>query len=334
MMKRYFMTLVAIVCSTMATQAQSSWADCATVQKVVFRNQWRFTQDYDVVDNPYNGEVDNPWKDSLSVGIVSIEIWLLADESTYSLRKGLEIPNNTFATFSLTNIYGEMHHNGESDLKSFYDKAVRGFAKKINQTANTVINVIRGGQYTFQVDIEALNYKETRNLIINGSAGFDFCDKKTINCGKDTVLRVTCNTGYPYDYSSLNGDEYAKATVYRINDDDTETELHSHEISLPFKQANQPLMAQIDTLFIGFEKPEVGKYRVHLESNWEGLKERSAIITVIDPSATGINVFKADSTNGRNDEENTYTLNGMKVGKGTKQPKGIYIRKGRKYINR
>lgn len=333
-MKRYFMTFVAIVSGTLAIQAQSSWADCATVKKTVLRNLVRFKQDYDMVGNPYDAEVDNPWKDSLSVGHLSAEIWLFADESTYSLRKELGIPNNTFATVSLTNIYGEVHHNEVRDLVGFYTRSV--FSNKSEARDNTVIVVTRGGQYTFQVEIDALNYKETKNLTINGSAGFDFKDNKpkTINCGKDTVLYVTCNTGYPYDYSSLKGDEYARATVYRINADDTETELHSHEISLPFKQANQPLIAQVDTLYIGFEKPEVGKYRVHLESNWEGLKERSAIITVIDPSATGINVFKADSTNGRNDDENTYTLNGMKVGKGTKQPKGIYIRKGRKYINR
>lgn len=330
MMKKYFMTLAAIVCGTMATPAQSSWADCATVQEVVFRTLSRYEQDLDF----WFEDPNSAWKDSLSVGQQSVKISLLADESTYSLRKTLEIPNNTTATFTLTNKYGEIYHQEERDIKSFFEKAVRGFSKKTTGTYSTTITIIRGGQYTFQLNLDVLNYKETRDLIINGYAGFDFWDKKTINCGKDTVLRVTCNTGYPYDFSSLNGDEFAKATVYRVNDDNTETELHSHEISLSFKQANQPLMAQIDTLDIGFEKPEVGTYRVHLESNWKGLKERSAIITVVDPSATGINVYKVDSTDGRNNDENTYTLNGMKVAKGAKQPKGIYIRKGRKYINR
>ena len=325
MMKKYFMTLAAIVYGTMATQAQSSWADCFTVTVTVTQTTNAKGQDYSD-----RGTI----KDSLLVGYESFAYTMSSNESTFSLWKELELPESTLAKLSITNMYRDFQWEGTDDVKTMFEKARRGFSKKISHGGGFNFDIKRGGEYECVLDINAINYKETRNLTFYGTAGFDFWGKKTINCGKDTVLRVTCNTGYPYDYSSLNGDEYAKATVYRINDDDTETELHSHEISLPFKQANQPLMAQIDTLFIGFEKPEVGKYRVHLESNWEGLKERSAIITVVDPSATGINAYKVDAADGRNNDENTYTFNGMKVGKGAKQPKGIYIRKGRKYINK
>lgn len=324
MMKRYFMTFVAIACSTMAIQAQSSWADCFTVSNIQIVTADAYGQDYTLTHIPS--------VDPLLTGGETCSFTVTTDESTYSLRKELEIPEDTLAKISMIDMYGAIHAKGDGNLKRVFQRA-----KFVNKTASKItiaFLMARGGEYDCTIDINIFNFKETKHLQINGAAGFDFLDNKTINCGKDTVLSVTCNTGYPYDYSSLKGDEYARATVYRINDDDTETELHSHEINLPFKQANQPLIAQVDTLYIGFEKPEVGKYRVLLESNWEGLKERSAIITVVDPSATGINVFKADSTNGRNDDENTYTLNGMKVGKGTKQPKGIYIRKGRKYINR
>ncbi|MBQ7414443.1 MAG: hypothetical protein IJV09_03325 [Prevotella sp.] len=325
MMKKYFMTLSAIVYGTMATQAQSSWTDCFTVSKIVVQTTNAQGQDY-----IQRGTI----KDSLLVGIESFTFVMNSIESTSSLWKELELPENTLAKLSVTNLYKDFQWEGKHDLIEIFKRAKTGLVKKFNIVRNFPFLIGCGGEYECILDINALNYKETKNLTIYGTAGFDFKDDKTINCGKDTVLRVTCNTGYPYDYSSLKGDEYAKATVYRINDDDTETELHSHEISLPFKQANQPLMAQIDTLYIGFEKPEVGKYRVHLESNWEGLKERSAIITVVDPSATGVNAYEVDSTDGRNKDENTYTLNGVKVGKGAKQPKGIYIRKGRKYINR
>lgn len=324
MMKKYFMTLSAIVCGTMATQAQSSWADCFTVSNIQIVTKDAFGQDQTLTSISS--------VDPLLTGGETCSFTLTTDESTFSLRKELEIPEDTLAKISLIDMYGGIQAKGDANLKRVFERAKR--FKKSTSTLSFAFLMGRGGEYDCTIDINILNFKETRHLQINGAAGFDFLENKTINCGKDTVLRVTCNTGYPYDYSSLKGDEYAKATVYRINDDDTETELHSHEISLPFKQANQPLMAQIDTLYIGFEKPEVGKYRVHLESNWEGLKERSAIITVVDPSATGVNAYEVDSTDGRNKDENTYTLNGVKVGKGAKQPKGIYIRKGRKYINR
>ena len=258
-------------------QTPSSWGDCFSVSNVVFLTDRAYGRDFTTRDfGP----------DSLLTGIERFEFVISSDESTFELRKTLEVPENTMAKVSMTDKYGEVQGEKLSDLSRLFNASK--FSKKQSSSFNNFLTMHRGGEYECLFEIEALNIKEAQAIVLYGASGFDISGLETNASGNDINLEVECNTGYPYDYSSLLGNEYAKVTVYKVNGDNTETVVLSDEIELPFKKANKPLVAQIATLPIIIEKPNPGTYRLHFESNWKGLKERDVVIKLEESSETAI----------------------------------------------
>lgn len=257
-----------------------SWGDCFNVSNMNLQTAEAYGRDFKTRDFG---------KDSLLTGVEHFGYNVSTDETTFELRKTLEIPENTMAKLTLIDKYGEVQGGSQHDLNRNSIFGRSKFTKKVTASPFLSFTMHRGGEYECLLDIECLNFKESQTVVIYGASGFDILGLEAIAAGEDVKLEVECNTGYPYDYNSLLGNEYAKVTVYKVNDDNTETEVLSNKIELPFKQANKPLVAQIATLPITMEKPNPGTYRLHFESNWEGLKERDAIIKIEESSETGNN---------------------------------------------
>ncbi len=256
----------------------NNWSSCLKVSDVLFQTTAAFGQDYQL--RPFG-------QDSLLTGAESLVFTITSDETTFKLRQTLEIPENTLAKVTMTDKYGEAQGGTEYDFKSVFKKSKMG--SKLKTTSNLAFEMKRGGEYECLLDIEVLNFKKSQAVVIYSAPGFYISGLDSIVGGKDVKLDVDCNTGYPYDYNSLLGNEYAKVTVYKVNSDNTETEILTNEIELPFKQAGKPLIAQIATLSITMGKPDPGTYRLHFESNWKGLKERNTTIKIKESSETDTN---------------------------------------------
>ena len=251
----------------------NSWGDCVKVSDVILKTMVAYGQDFSPRDFG---------ADSLLTGVEQLEFTATADESSLSLRKTLEFPENSLAKFTVTDMYGEVQAEEQLNLTSLFRNLK--LVNKISKQQILSFSMHRGGQYKYLLNIESLNFKEAQTIVFYGASGFDFKGLTDITSENEVSLEVECNTGYPYDYSSLLGNEYAKATVYKVNEDKTETEILSNEIELPFKKANKPLVAQIETLSIKMNKPDAGTYRLHLESNWKALKERDITLNIKESS--------------------------------------------------
>lgn len=254
-------------------QAPNNWGDCIKVSNVAFKTQSAYGQDF--VFRPFGA-------DSLLTGIETLEFDVAVDESSYSLRKTLEIPENSLVKNTMTDMYGEVQAESQKDLTAKFK--LYQVVNKISAHNAITFDMHRGGKYECLLNIESLNFKETKTVVIYGAPGIDVSGLDTNTSGQDVNLEVECNTGYPYDYSSLLGNEYAKLTIYKVNEDKTETEILSNEVELPFKKANKPLVAQIEKFSVTMKKPDAGTYRLHLESNWKVLKERDITFKIEESS--------------------------------------------------
>ena len=84
-------------------------------------------------------------------------------------------------------------------------------------------------------------------------------------------------------------------------------------------------MAEVDTVALNYTLAD-GPYRLKVKTDWTAIPERWIYITVGDD--TGISHVEAD---GR--RETVCDLQGRRL-EGTLQRKGVYIRQGKKIINR
>ena len=76
-----------------------------------------------------------------------------SNESTFSLWKELELPESTLAKLSITNMYRDFQWEGKDDVKTMFEKARRGFSKKISHVGGFNFDIRRGGEYECVLDI-------------------------------------------------------------------------------------------------------------------------------------------------------------------------------------
>ncbi len=251
--------------------AQEGWKDCVKVEQIKYLTQRAYGEDFSVRD--YSG-------DSLLVGVEMISFVLSADETTVDIRKQLEVPSDAKAVFTLTDMYGKKWSVQELDVTFFLKKA-----KLSTNTSKTFVqyhHFSQGGQFACCLRIDVLDYEWNDTVTVYSSPCVRIDGDKAVKIGGILDNMVYFDTGFPYNTSSLKENEYAKAVLYRINNDETETELMSKQIDLPFKNAEKPLLAVIDSIPVKIEKPDLGAYKLQVESNCNLLANREILIYVQD----------------------------------------------------
>ena len=143
--------------------------------------------------------------------------------------------------------------------------------------------------------------------------------------GSPVELDLYYTTGYPYKATDFTGDEIAKWELYQQHDDNSFEFVSAGEQKLSFATPTHIQRAVVDTIPQSFTLPD-GKYLLYLSSTWDQMPTRDVFLTV--GSVTGISSVEADRRDGV-----FYDLQGRRL-EGTLPRKGIYIRQGKKVINR
>lgn len=97
--------------------------------------------------------------------------------------------------------------------------------------------------------------------------------KEKYNIGKPVQITGYISTGYPYNQEDISGDEWAKYTLYSVDDDDNRTEITSEtkNIGKAMKNNEKSFMAGMDSITTNFEGLDFGHYILKMESNWHDL---------------------------------------------------------------
>lgn len=271
----------AAVLTVNARSQEMGWDDCVKVDNVQLITVKAFGQDFASRDFS---------NDSLLVGQENFNFHTATDASTFDIRKTLGAPDDTSAKVTLTDMYERVWNETDIDLYSFFNKSL--FAKNSTATYNYNFSLSRGGVYAYSLSIGALDYQQSDTATVYGSMGVNIGGRTVISTGEDLDITAYYNTGYPYDMSSLTGNEQAKVTVYKLDDERQSEEIYTHQVPLNLKDENYPLLAGIDSLNLKFEKPELGAYFIRFESNWSAVENREIILSVEDTLRAAVNLDK------------------------------------------
>ena len=166
-------------------------------------------------------------------------------------------------------------------------------------------------------NMNGFTVKDTPNIRVSGDS--------VVASGSPVELDLYYTTGYPYKATDFTGDEIAKWELYQQHDDNSFEFVSAGEQKLSFATPTHIQRAVVDTIPQSFTLPD-GKYLLYLSSTWDQMPTRDVFLTV--GSVTGISSVEADRRDGV-----FYDLQGRRL-EGTLPRKGIYIRQGKKVINR
>lgn len=169
------------------------------------------------------------------------------------------------------------------------------------------------------------NWENVNYFTVRDNPGIRVSGDSIVASGSPVELNIYYTTGYPYKATDFTGDEIAKWELYQQHDDNSFEFVSTGEQKLSFATPTHIQRAVVDTIPQNFTLPD-GKYLLYLSSTWDQMPTRDVFLTV--GSVTGISSVEADRRDGV-----FYDLQGRRL-EGTLPRKGIYIRQGKKVINR
>ncbi|MGM9699503.1 MAG: hypothetical protein ACI3Y0_12820 [Prevotella sp.] len=257
--------------------------------------------------------------DKLELGILYCDMIM---KSSGKVDSGAELPADCNIYFSLSDETGNKLDYIPSDAKNVLKKAQISTLRKLGHSMSTLL--FRGGNYDGLLSFPAIDYESHHKItiyddpIIRRHLGSEYCEKV------DTTFNFYFYSGYPYDKTTFTGDEWAKCSVYSIDENKVPTLLSEKEIKISFKDATTETIELVDTLTMKVENAEVGDYMVKLESNWTDNGNQEFYYTVVS-SPTAIR-----SIEDKSEEEQPTTLSGVRIS--IPKASGIYICGKRKFL--
>lgn len=278
------MTLAAVLCCAMTTEgvlAQNlDLREYLTVETILKTN-YKFTIDFNT--EKYDG-------DQLRAGIQSMIFSYTSIDEVPILDIN---PDELVAVSTFSDIYGREIRKLDCSEEVGEDLGDIFFVGGATSNApGTSFSLAQGGVYVAHhlCNFMYINKKDTvtvyddPSLRIRGNA--------VIKAGENVDLTAYYNTGFPYDINSLTGEEYSDVTIYKMLTDTTGVEVYKNRFPLHLKDEAHPLLAGIDSIKLRFEKPEVGKYLVHYESNWSAVEDRNDYFYVHDTLRAAVKLDK------------------------------------------
>lgn len=284
MIKKYFMTLAAIVCGTMATQAQTpDLSQFFSIDTVNFITVAKYTHDFAIED--YAGEKMRAGMQSISCELKGAYIPDTGGESTVKIPD-IQLDTLT-ALFTLQDMYGRQHFrsNLSDDILHEVNNYLAFEAGYWGQSSNPYtigFSFARGGEYILRSQFDFIAFDKQKAVTIYDEPSLRIVHDPVVKIGEDADITAFFNTGYPYDINSLTGEEYAKVTIYKQLTDSTVAELFVQQYPLHLKDEAHPLVAGIDSLQLKLEKPELGNYLIRIESSWDAIETRDLFVSVQD----------------------------------------------------
>lgn len=286
MMKKYLMTLVAVVLSAMGVQAQApDLSQFLSIDTVNFKTVQKFTHDF-ATEN-YVGEKMYAGMQSISFELKGAHIPDVEGKPT------VEIPDiqldTLTALLTLNDKYEREHFRSDSYLSdeilfevNDYFAFKSGYWSQSSAPYMVSFVFARGGEYILRSQFDFIGFDKQKAVTIYDEPSLRIVTDNVVKIGEDADVMAFFNTGYPYDINSLTGDEHAKVTVYKQLTDSTVAELSVQQYPLHLKDEAHPLVAGIDTLQLKLVKPELGNYLIRIESSWDAIETRDLFVSVQD----------------------------------------------------
>lgn len=205
------------------------------------------------------------------------------------------IPLDTLTAFSSwTDMYGkERRVDNSKKILETVNKYLQPAIKKIKIEESIGLELRRGGEYAVRTYIDFMDYDQRDTITIKDDPSLRLRGNNVVKTGEDVQLMAYFNTGYPFAMNDLTGEEYAKVTVLKhSNDDSTLSEKSTDQYKLNLRDNYHPLIAGIDSVDIRLEKPELGKYTLHIETNYKHIKSRDILVSVQDTLRASVSLDK------------------------------------------
>lgn len=312
MRKGLLLAMFALLCfSTVKAQEKENPYKVLRIDTVYFDNNYLLTESMGLQGND-SGD------DKFRLGFIGCNMLI---KSSDVVDDEAELPEDCGVYFWLVDETGNKTDFPSHDATNTLKKAKILELKRAQIGIGKVI--CRGGEFDGVLTFPALDYESHHKIAI-----YDEPIIRNYICSEyrekvDTTFHFYFYSGYPYDKSKFTGDEWAKCSVYSLDENKVPTLLSEKEIKLSFKDATTETLELVDTLTMKVENAELGDYMVKLESNWTDNGNQEFYYTVL-PEATAIRSIEDES-----EDEQFTTLSGVRVS-APKAP-GIYIR-GKKKI--
>lgn len=197
-------------------------------------------------------------------------------------------PTLNIDTLTAISTFNDLYGREVARLDASKDvfKIVKSFLKyhayNCEDNANQNFSLEQGGEYVLHTVYDFIGIDRLDTVTVYDNPSLRIWGDLEVLTGQDLKVEATYNTGYPYDINRLTGEEYADMTLYRMETDSTGYELYKHRFPLHVKDLEHPLLAGIDSFVVNMEKPEIGLYRMRLETNMEGIDSRDILLRVKD----------------------------------------------------
>lgn len=280
------MTLSAVVCGAMGVQAQTpDLSQFFSIDTVNFITVAKYTHDFAIED--YVGEKMYAGMQSISFELKGAHIPDVEGGPTIEIPK-IQLDTLT-ALLTLNDKYEREHFRSNTNLSDDILHEVNNYlafeAGYWGQSSNPYtigFSFARGGEYILRSQFDFIGFDKQKAVTIYDEPSLRIVHDPVVKIGEDADITAFFNTGYPYDINSLTGEEYAKVTFYKQLTDSTVAELFAQQYPLHLKDEAHPLVAGIDTLQLKFEKPDLGKYLIRIESSWDAIETRDIFVLVQD----------------------------------------------------
>lgn len=174
-------------------------------------------------------------------------------------------PRSASLDYALVDMYKDTLGHANVDISDFM--GTLGTSDDQYVSSQEFLDIPRGGKYaaTIYSDTLGYEYRDTIDILDDPSLRINCFSVKV---GKDIDVTAKFNTGYPYDVDSYTDNETTRDTLYFVKNDSTLEKIYASQKKLSLKNADKPLIANIDTVSFKVSKPHVGRYKLVFNSDF------------------------------------------------------------------
>ena len=207
------------------------------------------------------------------------------------------LPENPSFVAEMRDLYGNNLFKGKDGASEFTD--VLNDIPFVDETqyGSLVYNSIElGGRYAVKIGIENMGnllHKDTVDFMDIPSLRL-LTNSSFVTTGKPLKATAYFNTGYPYDPATIcKGTEkcqYRLDYLGKITLEEAKTAtgemIAEAQHTVKFSDLDQTLIAHRDSVVVSVEKPQLGKYRLLIDADWDKLGEDNGFNYMFDVEDT------------------------------------------------
>ena len=207
------------------------------------------------------------------------------------------LPENPSFVAEMRDLYGNNLFKGKDGASEFTD--VLNDIPFVDETqyGSLVYNSIElGGRYAVKIGIENMGnllHKDTVDFMDIPSLRL-LTNSSFVTTGKPLKATAYFNTGYPYDpatiYKGTEQCQYRLDYLGKITLEEAKTAqgetIAQEQHTVKFTDLDKTLIAHRDSVVVSVEKPQLGKYRLIIDSDWDKLGENNGFNYMFDVEDT------------------------------------------------